>query len=300
LKAMAVFVCYNFALVAKGHLQGIYQPHGVFPHQNGLAMAMHVAGGLFFAGYLMNGVRPRFGKYCFAACVCAAGSTVWTYSRMALALMPVDYGFVALACSVAGRFSHWLKRILPLGLAAGVAFMGVLPRIIERFEEAPEASKTTRIQLARCAWEMIKDEPWKGIGINNWGVKINPPYPYADRAERETNRDEDFRDGIVETVYLLVGAECGMPALAAMLAWFGYYLFIALRLMKRLAGTWYFFIPAGLAGGLMVSYAHSCFEWTLRMQQNLIILLFFFAILEYLEASWRTLRKREAAGGRMA
>ena len=300
LKALALFVCYNFALVTKGHFQGVYQPHGVFPHQNGLAMAMHVAGGLFFAGYLMLGLKPRFGKYCFAASACAAGNTVWTYSRMALALMPLDYGFIALCCAVGGRFAKWFTRILPVGLAAGVAFAGVLPRIIERFETAPEASKTTRIELARCAWEMIREEPVRGVGINNWGVKINPPYPYADRAGRETHRDEDFHDGIVETVYLLVGAECGIPALAAMLVWFGYYLFIALRLMKRLAGTWYYFIPTGLAGGLAVTYAHSCFEWTLRMQQNLIIMLFFFAILEYLNTSWKELRAEEMAERRAA
>lgn len=300
LKALAAFTCFNFALVVKDHFQGIYQPHGVFPHQNGLAMAMHAAGGLFFAGYLMHGLRHGFGKFCAAACVCAAGATVRTYSRMAIALMPIEYGLVALFCAVGGRLGTWMKRIAPLAVLGFAAFAAILPRIVERFENAPEASKNTRIELARCAGEMIRDEPWRGIGINNWGVKINPPYDYAERAERETNRGEDFQDGIVETVYLLVGAECGLPALAAMVAWFGYYLFIAFRLMKRLAGTWYYFIPAGLAGGLAVIYGHSCFEWTLRMQQNLIVQLFFFAILEYLNTSWKELRAGEIGAGRAA
>ena len=53
---------------------------------------------------------------------------------------------------------------------------------------------------------MILDEPWRGVGINNWGIKINPPYEYAERAGRNRNRGDDFKDGIVETVYLLVGA----------------------------------------------------------------------------------------------
>ncbi len=25
---------------------------------------------------------------------------------------------------------------------------------------------------------MMADEPWRGVGINNWGIKINPPYDY--------------------------------------------------------------------------------------------------------------------------
>jgi len=299
-KALAGLVFWNFLLVARDHLHGVYQPNGIFPHQNGLAMAMHAAGGLFFAGYLLHGTKPAFGKMCLAAGVCAAGTTIRTYSRMAIALMPFDYSLVALFCATGGRLLRWGRRILPLALAGLLGLSLMLPRIVERFRTASSASKSTRVELARCAWEMMKDEPWRGVGINNWGIKINPPYEYAERAGRISGRGEDFRDGIVETVYLLVGAECGIPALLAMLAWFGYYLAVALLLVRRLRGTWYHFVPAGLAGGLAIVYGHSCFEWTLRMQQNLIVQLTFFALLEYLQTGWRKLRTPEWADGRRA
>ena len=141
---------------------------------------------------------------------------------------------------------------------------------------------------------MILDKPWRGVGINNWGIKINPPYEYAERAGRNNNRGEDFQDGIVETVYLLVGAECGIPALVAMILWFAWYLVLGVRLVKRLKGTPYVAIPAGLAGGFVACYIQSCLEWVLRQQMNLILLMFFFAVLDHL---WKNSKRLAAAGG---
>ena len=59
-KGLAAFAIFNFLLIVKDHLSGVYQPHGAFPHQNGLAMAMHLFANLFFAYFLANGWRrPR-------------------------------------------------------------------------------------------------------------------------------------------------------------------------------------------------------------------------------------------------
>ena len=184
-------------------------------------------------------------------------------------------------------------RILPIAAVGFIGLAAMLPRIIERFESAPEASKNTRVELALCAREMMADEPWRGVGIDNWGIKINPPYEYAERAGRNVNRGEEFRDGIVETVYLLVGAECGVPALVAMLVWFFYYLFVSCRLVRKLRGTPYVAIPAGLAGGFVACYLQSCLEWVLRQQMNLILLMIFFALLDYLKANVRRLAAQQ-------
>jgi O-antigen ligase len=172
----------------------------------------------------------------------------------------------------------------------------MLPRIIQRFETASEESGNTRVELARCAKEMILDEPWRGVGMNNWGIKINAPYEYAERAGRKPNRGEDFKDGIVETVYLLVCAECGIPALVAMLAWFLSYLVLCLVLSKKLSGTYYAAIPAGVAGGLAACYLQSFLEWVLRQQMNLILLMVFFALLDHLAANAKRLKAEELKG----
>lgn len=289
IKALAIFVVGNMLTIVKDHLSGIYQPHGFFPHQNGMAVAMHLFGSMFFAAYLCNGFKTKFGKWCTAAFVCAAGAVVRSYSRGAIALTPIAYGITTLCCIRIGKTRRWMMRMLPIAAAGAVAFALIVPRIVERFQNAPEASKNTRVELAYCAAEMIKDKPWTGVGINNWGIKINPPYEYAELAGRDTGRKGEFQDGIVETVYLLVCAECGIPALVLMLAWFGWYLFSCIRLMRRLRGTEYFFVPAGLFGGQIVAYLQSCLEWVFRQQLNLICLMFMFAMISYLNQSWRHL-----------
>ena len=293
MRGFAVFVFYNFILVVKAHLAGVYQPHGSFPHQNCLAMAMHLFANLFFAYYLAVGFRgSKLNSLAFA---CASACIVRTYSRGAIAMMPLAFfvtfvlsAFVSLKVPV----NRLAARIMPIVIVGAVGLATMLPHIISRFKSAPEASGNTRIELALCAKEMMLDEPWCGVGINNWGIKINPPYEYAELAGRNTNRGEDFKDGIVETVYLLVGAECGIPALMAMLLWFAHYLVLSISLAKRLAGTPYAAISAGIAGGLVASYVQSCLEWVLRQQMNLILLMMFFALLDHIKANARRLAEQ--------
>ena len=177
-------------------------------------------------------------------------------------------------------------------LIAILGFIAILPRIIERFVTAPKASGETRVELAYCAREMIMDEPLRGVGINNWSLKMMPPHEYRANASDVVGRELDYI-GIVETVYLLVGAECGLPALAAMIAWFGWYWVVCLKLLRRLVGTRWYFLPAGLIGGLTTNYMQSVLEWVLRQQMNLICLLFMFAIISYLNKDWRRLKELE-------
>ena len=297
-RGLAAFAMFNFLLIVRDHFAGVYQPRGVFPHQNSLAMAMHLFANVFFAIFLVCGWRRyKVNAVAFAVSV---GCIVRTYSRGAIALIPVSF-FVTFVLSAAfaarGALGRVFSRIVPIGLAGLVGLALMLPRIIERFNKAPEASANTRVELALCAKEMILDEPLCGVGINNWGIKINPPYDYAERAGRSTNQDEDFRDGIVETVYLLVGAECGIPALAAMLVWFLFYLARCIRLSGRLAGSPYAAIPAGLAGGLVACYLQSCLEWVLRQQINLILLMLFFSLVDYLHANAPRLRAQALKKG---
>ena len=283
---LAVFVMWNFFLVAKDHFAGVYQPDGSFPHQNCLAMAMHLLAGIFFALYLIGGWRKSILNV--AAFVASTACIVRTYSRGAMALIPVTL-FVTFVLSFVGSAKgacmRLFMRIIPLGMVGLLGLLAVLPRIIERFETAPEASGNTRVELALCAKEMIIDEPWRGIGINNWGIKIKAPYEYAARARRDIDFANEREDGIVETVYLLVCAECGIPALVAMLAWFLRYLVLCVVLSKKLSGTYYAAIPAGLAGGLVSCYLQSCLEWVLRQSMNLILLMVFFALLDHLAAN---------------
>ncbi|MBR1608609.1 MAG: O-antigen ligase family protein [Kiritimatiellae bacterium] len=290
LLALGLFAMANFAFVAKQHFAGVWQPKGCFDHRNGLAFCMNLLGPVFFAGYLMKGLGTRWGRFFFVAFVSAAFAAIRSYSRTALVLIPLGYGLAWCLCMAFGKPRNAVRRSAWLAALAALALAVMLPRIVQRFETAGTGSKSYRIQTAKCAMEMIADEPLRGVGINNWGVKVNPPYPYAQRAgidRSNMERTSLYHEGIVETVYLLVAAECGIPCLLAFVAWLLHYAFLAFRLCPRLAGTARFFVPAGLAAGLSVIVLESCMEWTLRMRQPVLPFMAFFAILEYLAESSR-------------
>ena len=289
-----VFVVFvNFPSVVSQHFSAHYQARGIFPHWNCMAMALHLFGSLFFAYYLMNGTRTLFGKVCLVAFICDVISTFWSYSRGAFAVMPFGYGITLLVCLLDRRHAmRTFRRLLPIVLIALLGLFVILPRIVQRFATAPKASSDTRVELAYCALEMIKDEPLRGVGINNWSLKMRAEHPYQDNASKIVGRELDYT-GIVETVYLLVGAECGIPALVAMLVWFGWYWVSCVRLLPRLVGTRWYFVPAGLLGGLTANYMQSVLEWVLRQQMNIICLLFMFGIIAYLNKDWQRLRDLE-------
>ena len=164
-----------------------------------------------------------------------------------------------------------------------------MPRIIERFITAPESSGQTRKHFAIAAVNMMKHHPLEGVGINNWGIKINPPYDYS-RHREAMHYKEDYKDGIVETVYLLVGAECGIPCLLVFLCWIAYYWISAFRLLRILRNTPYFYLPAGILGGLTGILMQSCLEWVLKQQINFMFLMTVFAFITYLNKHGRELR----------
>ena len=140
----------------------------------------------------------------------------------------------------------------------------------------------TRQYLAASAWNMMKDKPLAGVGLNNWGIKINPPYPYCEYRYGNKRIAKDFKEGIVETSYLLVGSECGFFALAAFLTWLGYYYVCACRLTVQMRRSNFFYIPVGIVGGLTAVYLQSTLEWVMKQQVNFIQMMMLFAVLSIL------------------
>ena len=86
----------------------------------------------------------------------------------------------------------------------------------------------------------------------------------------------------METSYLLVGAECGFLALAAFLAWLGYYYVCAYKLTKIMRRSNFFYIPVGIVGGLTAVYLQSTLEWVMKQQVNFIQMMMLFAVLSIL------------------
>ena len=207
-----------------------------------------------------------------------------------MACYPVGCGITA---AVSLLFDWKIRKVQFLSIMLLAGLLGLLilaPRLIERFESAPESSGQTRINFAIAARNMILDEPLFGIGLNNWGIKINPPYEYSEHRDPKKGFTDDYKDGIVETIYLLVCAECGIPCFLLLLALFFYHWIVALKLAGRLRRTEYFFIPAGLLGGFTVIYIQSVLEWVLKQQVNFLELMIFFAVIDYMNRHWRELK----------
>ena len=271
----------TFGSVVMQHVKGISQANGFFPHQNSMGMFMNLIAPVFFAYYF--NINKGWKRLLFAGFfLMASAACMRTYSRGAMVCLPFGCAITAL---LSLRYQFHMRKIqilLPIFLICFFGALLLLPNIIKRFENAPKESLMTRQYLAASAWNMMKDKPFAGVGLNNWGIKINPPYPYCEYRYANKRIAKDFKEGIVETSYLLVGAECGFFALGAFLAWLGYYYIAACKLVKRLRRTKLFYIPAGIVGGLTSVYAQSTLEWVMKQQVNFIQMMILFAALSIL------------------
>jgi hypothetical protein len=279
--AFGIVASVTFLSVVFQHVRGVHQANGFFPHQNSLGMYMNLIAPVFFAYYFNQNKGGK--RFLFAGFfLMASAACMRTYSRGAMVCLPFGCVITAL---LSLRYQFHMRKIqilLPIVLVCFFGAMLLLPNIIKRFENAPKESLMTRQYLAASAWNMMQDEPLIGVGLNNWGIKINPPYPYCEYRYNNKRIAKDFKEGIVETSYLLVGAECGFLALGAFLVWLGYYYVIACKLVKYFRRSDYFFIPAGLVGGLTAIYLQSTLEWVMKQQVNFIQMMVLFASLSIL------------------
>ncbi|MBR7144136.1 MAG: O-antigen ligase family protein [Lentisphaeria bacterium] len=271
----------TFLSVVSQHIKGIHQANGLFPHQNSMGMYMCLIAPIFFAYYFNRNKGWR--RFLFAGFfLMASAACMRTYSRGSMVCLPFGCAITVL---LSLRYQFHMRKVqilLPILLVCFFGFLLLLPNIIKRFTHAPKESLMTRQYLGASAWNMMKDKPFAGVGLNNWGIKINPPYPYCEYRYANKRIAKDFREGIVETSYLLVGAECGFPALAAFLAWLGYYYVAACKMVKRMRRSNLFFIPVGIVGGLSAIYLQSTLEWVMKQQVNFIQLMILFAALSIL------------------
>ena len=271
----------TFLSVVLQHIKGIHQANGLFPHQNSMGMYMNLIAPVFFAYYFNRNKGWKRFLFAFFFLV-ASAACMRTYSRGAMVCLPFGCLITVL---LSLRYQFHMRKVqilLPIFLVCFFGALALLPNIIKRFENAPKESLMTRQYLAASAWNMMKDKPFTGVGLNNWGIKINPPYPYCEYRYENKRIAKDFKEGIVETSYLLVGAECGFFALAAFLTWLGYYYVSACKLVKRLRRTELFYIPAGIVGGLTAIYLQSTLEWVMKQQVNFIQMMILFATLSIL------------------
>ena len=270
-------VCiYIFIIVIKQkYLQGVYQCPGPFPHQNSLVMYMNIFASIIFARIMnkkMSFIGLCFNFMVFGMCAICIISTL---SRGGLFCFSISI-FLIFIYSYAGGFS--LKKLsvtLLFTLAAVVILAASIGTILQRFDNAPTNSKKTRVELAEAAVRMAHSH-FLGVGLNNFGLKINPPYPYGKFIKRTA---WNKKEGLVETTYLMIAAETGWLNLIMYLLflWRFYIMNIVNYFVYKKSNLAY--VCIGLAGGLSAIYLESTLEWVLRQTNNSYQLMFVFALI---------------------
>ena len=269
-----VFINFLICMEMK-YITGIVQVYGLFPHQNSNGMFMSLIGPVFLARVINKNehiIKTLFFLFIF---IISFLSALFTYSRGSIACFP----FGCLVTILITAFFHRTSKALIVLSVTGVLGLFTLlysfETIINRFAKAPEASAETRQFFAEVAVNIMNDKPLLGCGVNTWIIVANNPrynpylkHPYF--AARGM--------GIVETTYLLVGAECGLMGLAALLCWYFYYFFQAVFQSFQWRKTNYFYLLAGLAGGFLSNYLQSTLEWVLKQQINYFMLFWCFGI----------------------
>ena len=279
LNGLATLIIINFLTsLEMKYLLGIWQVRGIFLHQNSMAMFMCLTGPVFFARVLNNEKESIFKNLFYLSIFLMAFlNTLFTYSRGAIVCFPLGCAITLLLSII---FHHTPKTFIILcitGILGIAAASYSLPTIMKRFNSAPSNSALTRELLAKTAMNIIKDKPLLGCGLNTWGIVAKSLY-YNPYQKIFTFHANEFMC-LVETTYLLVGAECGLLGLGSMLCWFFYYLFQAVYQSFRWRKTDYLYLLVGLAGGLSSNYFQSTLEWVLKQQINFCMLFWCFAII---------------------
>ena len=269
--------------------QGRFQIPSTFPHQNSLCLYLELFGPMVL-GVLMN---EKLGKFLFFLCLAAFGCSVllviFTYSRGGLVLY---FGTVAVVCALSILFHGFSLRrmmLMLIGLLVMLCMVGyALPHIISRFAKAPESSKNTRIYLAIAARRMANDYRL-GVGANNFSEFSGGGEKYNYTIELYPHGIPEY-GGIVETIYLLVAAECGWWGLGTLLLWFLYYFFLCLFNVILLRKYPCSGISIGLLGGLTCIYTHSTLEWSLKQYNNFAELMIVYALIGVIAVNRKSIR----------
>jgi len=280
LKGVALITIYIFLEVMRQkYLLGIFQSPGPFPHQNSLVMYSIIFGSLIFA-YLLNKKDITLYKFSFWLLLFAmtAISVISTLSRAGLILFTFAV-MTVLAFSFGAGINH--KKIL-VSIMLFLVSMAIIAKawnsITERFTTAPTESAEVRRDLAFAAIKMANDKAL-GIGLNNFGVKINPPWQYSSHIPMHDPDDETEQNGLVETVYLMIAAEAGWHTLIVFFCFIFYFYFLNIQNFFRYRNTDYQYFAIGMIGGLLAIYLESILEWVLKQTNNFYQLMLIFALI---------------------
>jgi hypothetical protein len=268
-----------------------HQCSGPFSHQNAMCMYSEFFGCVIFAAVLnQKSKKGSFLKTLFLLVTfgMSAICVLFSLSRGGLVAFGLALGIIFFV-SYTTRLTVKKMTITLLFLIIGsLVMLKAWSTIHKRFTKAPKNSANTRVLLAIAAQKMA-DDKFFGIGLNNFGIKILPPYPYGDHIEKTASNSDG---AVVETTYLLIASETGWVNLGVYLA------FLMLFYWKNLLNSFRYrkselnFLPFAFLGGLTAVYLQSTLEWVLRQTNNSYQLMIIFAIIGVMSRMHKNKKKQ--------
>lgn len=258
----------------------VYRSRGTFNHPNILAIFMELTIPVVLSACLTKVMHWRWNIIGIIAVLGGFIAALFTKSRAAAVITPFLMASIAFISFMLRP--TWRKLVLiAVGiLGASILFSAALPRLIRRFDRAPEQSRLTRTYFNDVCREMSRDF-FLGIGINMYSYTLENSdyywtvYPdYVDTADPEGFRESDFgkrRMGVAHHIYLLFAAETGIIGMMV-------YIFFILRLYIhnivlyfRSKDTYYKAILLGLLLAFGAFHLHGFLEWFMRMTDVMFI-----------------------------
>jgi hypothetical protein len=277
LDAIVVMISYQCIIVIKmKYIDGVYQARGLFEHQNPLAIFTYMAILPLLSSALSKYTTP--GRSLLHLVGFAAGSLIIlsALSRASLAIFALG-SMVVVALGILTRPSVKKFSIAALGALGGIVLLAMtLDTIISRFnDEGNQASGETREVMNLAAIAMVDDKPL-GVGWNNFGKAINPPYPYGDVID-EWNRnrgqkvEEDYAKGVVESIYYLHLGENGYPGMVAFILVIGSQIMLSGLMVIRGRRSYYGDLALGIFVAFSITAIHLSLERVLTQTKNLAL-----------------------------
>ena len=200
----------------------------------GIWLAAAVAGGLMMGGLVASWSRGAWlGAVAAVGVVVVARGGAWLRGVLAVGLLALMFSLLV-----------WGRLPIPGALQQRFLDYAVdLATLDVRTVEVTDANFAVVERAAhwQAALEMLKDQPWTGVGIGN----------YAAVYERYTLPRWQDPLGHAHNYYLNIAAEAGLPGLVAYLLWVGAGLWVALRAVRVSCG-----LEQGLALGVLGMWVH--------------------------------------------
>jgi O-antigen ligase len=177
------------------------RPGGTIGHCNHLA---RYVGLLLPVSITLALTHSSRGMRLFTGLVSVAGllSLLYTLTRSAWIGLFVSITVIGYYLFVRGHLN--LRLISKIGFAALLFLLLVIfyrSLIIGRVMDYDFGSAKTRLTTARVALKIIRDHPFLGVGINNYGTVLDTYWDAEDTFTRRT---------AVHNAYLLIAAEIGL------------------------------------------------------------------------------------------